>query len=157
MKSSFYRCKYHLKNVDKTVYYGGHSFISSDLIAGRYVFIGPHCNIYPNVTIGDYSMLANHVSIIGGDHDYKIAGTPMIFAGRENTKETVIGRDCWVGAYSIIMCGVKIGDGSIIAAGSVVTKDVDSFSIYGGVPARKIKDRFGSVQEKEFHISKLNQ
>jgi acetyltransferase-like isoleucine patch superfamily enzyme len=53
----------------------------------------------------------------------------------------IIEDDCWVGANSIILPGVTIGQGSIIAAGSVVTKDVEAFSIVGGVPAKKIKDR----------------
>lgn len=97
-------------------------------------------------------MLANNVSIIGGDHNYGKVAVPIIFSGRGNFKRTIIGKDCWIGAHSIIMTGVKIEDGAIIAAGSVVTKDVEACSIYGGVPAKKIKDRFDTVKEKEMHI-----
>ena len=50
------------------------------------------------------------------------------------------------------MSGVKIADGTIIAAGSVVTHDTEAYSIYGGVPAKKMKDRFNLVEDKERHI-----
>ena len=55
---------------------------------------------------------------------------------------TVIGNDVWIGRESIIMPGVKIGDGAIIAAYSVVVKDVPAYTVYGGNPARFIKERF---------------
>lgn len=56
--------------------------------------------------------------------------------------DTVIGNDVWIGRASVIMPGVKIGDGAIIAANSVVTGDVPSYTIYGGNPAKFIRDRF---------------
>lgn len=155
VKSFYYRHKYHLKNIHKTVYFGGKSHISKDIIADKYVYIGPGCNICSQVKIGAYTMLANNVSILGGDHYYKKVGVPIIFSGRGEIKATYIGVDCWIGAYSIIMHGVTIGDGSIVAAGSVVTKDVEPYSIYGGVPAKKIKDRFNSDIEKQTHIYML--
>lgn len=157
VKAFYYRHKYHLGNVHKTVYFGGASTISSDVKADKYVYFGPKCNIYPNVSIGAYTMLANNVTILGGDHNYKKVGKPIIFSGRGVVKNTQIGTDCWIGAHSIIMCGVIIGDGSIIAAGSVVTKNVESYSVYGGVPARKIKKRFDTDEEKFRHIELLQQ
>lgn len=56
--------------------------------------------------------------------------------------DTVIGNDVWIGEKSIILPGVEIGDGAIIAAGSVVTKNVEPYSIVGGIPAKLIKYRF---------------
>jgi len=56
--------------------------------------------------------------------------------------ETIIGNDVWIGDSAIILSGVKIGDGACIAAGSVVTKNVEPFAIVGGVPAKVIKYRF---------------
>lgn len=156
-KAYYFRHKYHLVHLDKTVYFGGKSSISSDLQAGRYVYIGPRCVISSKVTIGAYTMLANNVYIMGGDHVYNQVGTPIIFSGRDKIRPTYIGIDCWIGAHSIVMCGVTIGDGSIIAAGSVVTKNVNPYSIYGGVPAKKIKDRFTSETEKQRHIELLSQ
>lgn len=99
-------------------------------------------------------MLAHDVMILGGDHNYKIAGIPTVFAGRDVTRHTKIGDDVWVGAGSIIMAGVTIGDGAIIAAGSVVTKNVEAYCIYGDVPAKKIKERF-SDEERQKHIAML--
>ena len=87
-------------------------------------------------------MLAHDVMILGGDHNYKVAGIPTVFAGRDVTRPTNIGDDVWVGAGSIIMAGVTIGDGAIIAAGSVVTKDVPPYAIVGGVPAKILRYRF---------------
>lgn len=94
------------------------------------------------MSIGKYTMLANDVKIIGGDHYYKRVGVPIIFSGRAELHPTVIGDDVWIGAYSIIMAGVTIGNGAIIAAGSVVTKDLEPYGIYGGIPAKLIKMRF---------------
>ena len=56
--------------------------------------------------------------------------------------DTVVGNDVWIGRESVVMPGVHIGDGAIIAAYSVVTSDVPPYTVFGGNPARKIKDRF---------------
>ena len=157
VKAWYYRTKYKLKEVDKTVYFGGPSSISRDLCAERYVYIGPGCEIHPNVRIGAFTMLANNVSIIGGDHKYDVIGKPVILTGRDIIKETIIGSDCWIGAHSIIMSGVSIADGCIIAAGAVVTKDTDPYCIYGGVPAKKIKSRFATKEDLENHIFLISQ
>lgn len=131
-----------LKNVHNTFYMSGISKISSDLNAGKYSYIGSGCTIYKQVTIGNYTMLAPDVKIIGEDHNFDKPDRPIIFSGRPNQTKTIIGDDVWIGSRSIIMKGVKIGDGAIIAANSVVTKDVDKYTIVGGVPAKFIKMRF---------------
>lgn len=151
VKRWYYVHRYHLKHVHPTFYMAGKSFVPSDLVAGAYSYIGPYCILYRGLEIGAYTMLANNVSVIGGDHDFKKPGVPMIFAGRETPQKTVVGKDCWIGAHSIIITGVRIGDGAIIAAGSVVTKDVEPYTIYGGVPAKKIKDRFSTSDERKLH------
>ena len=150
-KSKYYIYKYGLKLAHSTTYFGGKSYISSDIITGNNVYIGPNCVINPKVEIGKYTMLANNVRIIGGDHRYDIPGIPILYSGRAVIKPTKIGCDCWIGAYSIIMCGVTSGDGSIIAAGSIVTKDVEPYSIYGGVPAKIIKMRFNNDDDINKH------
>ncbi len=153
---SYLRFILNLNDVSTTFYMAGKSKISTDLVAGSYVYIGPNCHIYPMVSIGDFSMLANNVSIIGGDHRYNVPGVPIIFSGRGELKRTNIGKDVWIGAHSIILAGVSIGDGSIIAAGSIVTKDVEPFSIYGGVPAKKISHRFATQEEIKTHKAMLS-
>lgn len=157
IKAFYYRKKYKLKYVHPTTYFGGPSYISRDIITEKNVYIGPGCVINPKVKIGAYTMLANNVRIIGGDHRYDIPGTPIIYSGRGVLKPTTIGRDCWIGAYSIIMCGVNIGEGSIIAAGSIVTKDIEPYSIYGGIPAKRIKSRFETEEDIKKHQEMLTQ
>lgn len=147
---------YRLKNVHPTFNIGGKSTIAKDLFAHEYSYIGKGGLIYPGVTIGRYTMLAQNVQIIGSDHNYNIPGLPSTFSGRPSLKRTYIGRDVWIGANVIIMTGVTIGDGSIVAAGSVVTKDVQAFSIVGGVPARFIRNRFNSENDIITHLKMLD-
>lgn len=147
----FYRLKY----VHPTFNIGGKSCISKDLVAGEYSYIGPGGVIYPGVSIGRYTMLAQNVQIIGDDHRFDIVGVPSTFSGRPILRKTNIGKDVWIGANSIIMTGVTIGDGSIIAAGSVVTKDISPFSIVGGVPAKIIRKRFSNIEDERKHIEML--
>jgi len=75
---------------------------------------------------------------------------------RLTNKPTIIGEDVWIGAFSIIITGVKLGNGSIIGAGSVVTKDVLPYSIVAGVPAKFIKMRF-TESEIEIHKKMLEE
>lgn len=148
---------YGLKNAHPTFLATfGLSKVSKDVKLGAYSYIGPGSIIYPNVSIGDFTLLANNVNIIGGDHKYTTPEVPIIFNGRDTFKVTHIGKDCWIGANSIIMTGVKIGNGCIVAAGSVVTKDLEPYGIYGGIPARKIKDRFNE-SEIQAHELMLNE
>ena len=64
-------------------------------------------------------------------------------------KPIIVGDGCWIGANSLIMPGVTIGNGVVIAAGSVVTKDCESDCLYGGVPAKKIKEfKWGTPLDK---------
>ena len=153
-KRRYYIWRLGLKHVDRTFLANKGASISKDFRAGAYSYVGGHSTICPKVTIGNFTMLAHDVMILGGDHNYKVAGFPTVFAGRDETRPTNIGDDVWVGAGSIIMAGVTIGDGAIIAAGSVVTKDVAPYCIYGGTPAKKIKDRF-TEEEKQKHIAML--
>lgn len=151
-KASYYRRRYNLKYIHPTVYFGGHSLISSDIVAAEYVYIGRGCHIYPNVEIGKYTMLGPEVKIVGGDHFYKDPNKPIIFSGRDDikfNKKTIIGDDVWIGYGTFISKGIKIGNGAIIAAYSVVTKDVPAYSIYGGNPAKFISKRF---EENEANI-----
>ena len=79
--------------------------------------------------------------IAAGNHDYIQTDLPMRFAGNLTKGPIIIGDDVWIGANSTITDGVKIGKGAVIAANSCVNCDVEEYSIYGGVPARKIGSR----------------
>jgi acetyltransferase-like isoleucine patch superfamily enzyme len=92
---------------------------------------------------------------MGEDHRFDISGVPTIFSGRPILLNTVIGKDVWIGANSFIRCGISIGDFAIVAAGSVVTRDVEDFAVVGGVPAKKIKLRFDTEEDRACHREKI--
>lgn len=78
-----------------------------------------------------------NVTFMNSDHD--VADSERR-AGMYHPKPIIVGGGCWIGANSLIMPGVTIGNGAVIAAGSVVTRDCGSDCLYGGVPAKKIKE-----------------
>lgn len=114
------------------------------IIIGDYTGINPYVTIYGKVSIGQYNMIAPHVMLAGGNHAIKSIDTPMILSSEGTNKGIIIEDDVWIGANSIITDGVKIGKGAVIAAGSVVTKDVKPYEIVGGNPAKVIKSRIKS-------------
>lgn len=138
------------------------------IVVGDNFYIGKFSQVECDVEFGNNVMLANRVALIGRyDHNYMQIGVPMRLASKISDKnynwkgldeKIVIADDVWIGYGSIILSGVSIGQGSIIAAGSVVTGNVEPFSIYAGVPAKKIKNRFNNDTELNEHIRlyKLN-
>lgn len=132
------------------------------LSIGNNFYIGKYSIIECDAVIGNDVILANHVSLVGRyDHHFQEIGVPIRLASQIRDKnyswkglreKIVIGDDVWIGLGAIVLGGVSIGTGSIIAAGSIVTKDVDTYSIYAGNPAKKIKERFDSVLALEQHI-----
>lgn len=151
------RWRYQVKHVHHSAYLAEASRISPDLVAHEFSYVGPECIVGPKVELGAYSMLGPRVAIVGADHVFDRPGVPIIFSGRPELKPTVIERDAWVGCGSILMAGVRIGRGAVVAAGAVVTKDVAPYEIVGGVPARKISDRFDTAAARETHDRVLAQ
>jgi acetyltransferase-like isoleucine patch superfamily enzyme len=92
------------------------------------------------VEIGDRSMVGPGSKLISAGHVIPKGREPMRFSGAF-LKKITIEKDVWIGAQAIILPGVKVGEGVIVAAGAVVTKDVPPFAIVGGVPARIIRMR----------------
>lgn len=136
--------------VKENVIIGEHSIIKEGviiqvfgrLVVGKGTQINPYTVIYGgNIQIGNGVMIAPHVMIASGNHDYIQKEVPMISAGELTKGPIIIGNDVWIGAHSTICDGVIIGDGAVIAAGSVVTKHVPPYSVVGGVPAKIIKYR----------------
>lgn len=134
----------------------------TSIVIGDDFYIGKYSQIECDAVIGNDVMFANYVALIGRhDHNYSLIGTPMRHSSsirdrnynwKGLNEKVVIEDDVWVGHGAIILSGVTVRQGSIIAAGSVVTCDVEPCSIYGGNPARKIKDRFVTEEEKAEHI-----
>lgn len=127
---------------------------NSGIIIGNHSSIGPFCFIHGHggVKIGNYVMLAPYVIIDPGEHLHKRTDIPMLNQGGV-FKGVVIEDDVWVGAGSIILGGVKIGKGSIIGAGSLVNKNIPSYVIAVGCPARVIKKR-KKISKKRIKIKK---
>lgn len=92
------------------------------------------------VTIGDDTIFGPNVAIHAENHNFDDINKPIRLQGATR-KGVTIGKDCWIGSGVKILDGVTIGDGCIIAAGAVVNKDIASYSIAGGVPAKVIKSR----------------
>lgn len=108
--------------------------------------IGKHCHINQNVfiqgaVIGDHVMIAANVAIINSIHNYNQVDVPMILQGEREGVNPIIEDDVWIGRNAIIMPGIRIEKGSIVGAGAVVVKDVSSYSVVGGVPARLLRKR----------------
>lgn len=149
------RARKRLHDVHPTASIHHTASVPRDFEAGRYAFVGTDCWIAPRTVIGDYVMLAPRVAIVGGDHRWDIPGTPVQFTGRPEQQTTHIDRDAWIGFGAIIMRGLRIGEGSIVAAGSVVTHDIPPYEVWAGVPARKLQDRF-TAEQRETHIVRLD-
>lgn len=140
------------------------SFVSSPhgLVIGSNVSVGQRTHIEVDGVIGDYCLIARQVQIVGRlDHDIDQVGVPMAhstWVGERSQRpgDTVsIGRDVWIGAGAVVVGGISIGDGAIVAAGSVVTRSVEPFAIVAGNPARFIKSRFSARQGME-HLGVLD-
>lgn len=113
---------------------------------GGGVAIGDNCQInelvrLDNVSIGSNVMVAREVVFLGKMHESAAVDVPMNEQGVKAVAATVVEDDVWVGLRAVVMPGVVIRSGCIIAAGAVVTKDTEPYSIYAGVPAKKIKRR----------------
>jgi acetyltransferase-like isoleucine patch superfamily enzyme len=147
----WFRHRYGLNRVHPTFYMHKPMYISNDLVAGAYSFISSGAYICPGVELGKYVIFGPQVAITGGDHRYDIPGCPIYFSGRAELPRTIIEDDVWVGQRAILKAGVRIGRGAIVAMGSVVTKDVDPYTIVGGVPAGLLRKRFSSSSDEEAH------
>ncbi len=120
----------------------------------KYSFCGYDCSFY-YAKVGSYNSIASFVAIGGARHPMDWVGTSSVFyVGRDSIrrkfsnhlalppKVTTIGNDVWIGHAAILISGVNVGNGAVIGAGAVVTKDVPPYAIVAGNPARLIRYRF---------------
>lgn len=143
-----------------------HVYTYGDIECGKNVSIsGPGTVLHSEqgkISIGSFCSIAPNVNIVNFDHDIKKITTYAVqhnifndnFERDVATKgDIIIGEDVWIGANVVITTGVTIGRGAVIAAGAVVNTDVEPYSIYGGVPAKKIKMRF--LEEEIKYVESL--
>lgn len=126
---------------------------------GHHVYINKNCDLITTgskIQIGNFVMIGPNTSIIAQNHDISDWEVPMLLSGEYIKGNVTIKDDVWIGANVTILQGVKIGRGSVIGAGSVVTKNIPEFSIYAGVPAKKIRDRFNPKTKKQAKSLDLN-
>ena len=127
-----------------------------DVTIGDHVQFGQNCRIQCDIEFKNYVLVASDVAFVGkDDHVTNIPGKTIWNSGRGDSHKTYIGNDVWIGQGAILLAGVTIGDGAIVAAGAVVVKDVEPCSIVGGNPARFIKSRFITEEDKERHLRYL--
>ena len=131
-------------NFEKNVKYH-FDFIGDKLIIGKFCMIASDVSFMMNG--------ANHLTNAISSYPFAIFGNDWADAmsGKSYpTKgDTIVGNDVWIGYKAMIMPGIKIGDGAIIATNSMVTKDVEPYSIVGGNPAKEIKKRFSDKEITE--------
>lgn len=113
------------------------------------------------IKIGSYCALGKDIKLITTNHNYNYSSLQYSFYKKFFNKKPfrnnysseqfriIIGNDVWIGDNVCILPNVKIGDGAIIGTGSVVTKNIDAYSIVGGMPAKFIKNRFSDSTKKE--------
>ena len=127
-------------NIDKGVTF------ATDIKLGNGSGIGANCSIPTGVSIGENVMMGIDILMFTNEHRHDDVTVPMGAQGRTSVEPIVIEDDVWIGSRSLIMKGVRIGHGAIIAAGSVVTKSVPPYEIWGGNPARFLKSRLSRQQ-----------
>lgn len=128
------------------------SHIQSGVSIGKECSIGQNVNIGPNVIIGNYVKIQNNVSVYEGVEleDYVFCGPSMVFTniklprskfpqkGSSHYEKTIVKKSASIGANATIICGVTIGEYALVGAGTVVTKNVPSYSLVVGNPAKVI-------------------
>ena len=110
---------------------------------GRNSGLGINCKVRGPLEIGENVMMGPDVIILTSHHGTERVDIPMRMQSKDAPppEKVTIGNDVWIGTRAIIMPGITVGDGSIIGAASVVTKDVPPYSVVAGVPAKVIKYR----------------
>lgn len=149
-------------HVDRCCLSGSHisvgrdSEIDGQSSVGAYTYIGHRVTV-TRASIGRYVSIANGVTIGPGAHDLDGWTTCSLFDLHAfetlTAQKCVIGNDVWIGAGAVILRGVRIGDGAVVGANAVVTRDVPNFAIVAGVPARLLRYRFGEEQRRRLEDS----
>lgn len=158
------RQKLSLISIERPAYISSSATFSyhKNILIGRYCRIGHECHIdgEGGVKIGDGTIFGPRVIVLSSSHDY--AQEQLLPYGFNDKKaEVIIGKGCWIGWGVLICPGVKIGNGSIVAMGSVVSKDVPDGALVGGNPAKIIKEAHSrdminkAIQEDGYFLKEI--
>jgi acetyltransferase-like isoleucine patch superfamily enzyme len=142
----------------------GTSFVASSM--DRHSFCGYDCEI-EHATIGAFVSIANGVVIGGGRHPMEWIGmSPVFYEGRDSVKakfaehrrprpkSVIVGNDVWIGRNAIVLPGITIGDGAVVGAGAVVTRDLPPYAVVAGCPARLVRYRFDEATIRRLLVLK---
>ena len=124
-------------NIEHGAVFGSGSHISVGSRSG----IGIDSDLHGTITIGEDVMMGPRCTMLSRNHSFDDTSRPMNQQGFGQDQPIVIENDVWIGANVTITSGVRVGQGSVLAAGAVVTSDVPPYSIAGGVPARVLRSR----------------
>lgn len=115
---------------------------------GNDTIIGDHCFLdgRASLKIGNHTDIASQVLIYNSEHDLSSSDFKAV------TSSVEIGDYCFIGPRAIILPGVKIGNGAVVGAGAVVTKDIPPFKIFGGIPAQEIGER--KLKDPQYHLGR---
>jgi len=163
-KNKYYQFLLRHRNLtdDTGVFVAKHSAIPHGTVIGDGTRINGKCAIKGGgkVTFGKYCAVGEDLKIISSNHDYKFVNLQYALQSRIGAKimplsaAVTIGNNVWIGDSVLILAGKTIGDGAVLAAGAVITKDVPAYAIVGGCPAKIIKYRFDEARIKEIEDSK---
>lgn len=123
-------------NIEKGASFG----TGKGICIGNNSGIGVNCRVHGPLNIGNDVMMGPDVVILTNSHIFTDLSLPMRCQG-ETVAPVYIGDDVWIGTRVIILPGVRIGNGVIIGAGAVVTKDIPDYAVVGGIPAKIIRYR----------------
>ena len=130
-----------LESCGKKVNIEKNAVFSAKVSLGSRSGIGINARINGRCVIGNDVMMGTDCVIITRSHRHDRTDIPMMDQGFEEERPVFVGNDVWLGDRVIILPGVHIGDGCIIGAGSVVTRDIPPYSVAAGIPAKVIPDR----------------
>ena len=122
------------------------AIFATNLEIGNNSGIGTNSRIAGKCIIGNNVMMGPECMIFTKNHNIERIDIPMCKQGNEKDKPVIIDDDVWIGARVTILPGVHIYTGSVIAAGAVVTNDVNEYTVVGGVPAKTLHSRIDKVQ-----------
>lgn len=146
-----FRIRYRWVRYGRNVHCQWSAFFGSphrEATLGDDIGIGCRCIFLSDVRIGNKVMIAPHVAFVNrSDHRYDVVGRTMWDSGRgKDGSRVIVEDDVWIGHGAIVVSPLTIGRGAVVAAGSVVTRDVPRYAIVAGVPAKVVRMRFTPEQ-----------